>query len=519
MVDKKLSSFPDIQPSDIKKLICLFLDQNNAIKNGNVDFATLDALLAHKAGTETFTGNKTFSGDTTFSGNATFNNTVNANISGNAGTVTNGVYTTSNNTISGNNTFTGDVNLGSKATATTQDINDNDTSVATTAFTYNLENSQKTNCFLKIPQDINLELNNGTLTLKAGSKVYIPNGSGTFNALTIASDISSSSSWATSDVMIARSENGSALYAYKLDNHYSGSSAPSSPIEGTIWYDTTNNLIKRYNGSSWSNGGVSFPICIASMVSGTGLVSIKQVFNGVGFIGNVLFALPGSTALIPNGRYSNGMPRNSVVNLSSVMTGAVATTTGVDSYKIFLYGSGIGIYGTFIYDQTTNKNYVSENISSENARGRMLVGSVYMNSSNGKIIGIDTTDTFNGASRYDVKNMQSEYLSSIAQGNYKEKSLIFNGPIGGGNITLSRPYTDFDALLIEHMGDNQNTWCATTLLTRYELDNRRANTPSNGSWALFNGQVYWTCTGASTTTSFVSSGENGSIRAIYGIKF
>lgn len=33
-----------------------------------------------------------------------------------------------------------------------------------------------TNRILEIPQDIKLELNNGILTLKAGSKVYIPNG-------------------------------------------------------------------------------------------------------------------------------------------------------------------------------------------------------------------------------------------------------------------------------------------------------------------------------------------------------
>ena len=33
-----------------------------------------------------------------------------------------------------------------------------------------------TNCITEIPQDIKLELNNGILTLKAGSKVYVPNG-------------------------------------------------------------------------------------------------------------------------------------------------------------------------------------------------------------------------------------------------------------------------------------------------------------------------------------------------------
>ena len=37
-----------------------------------------------------------------------------------------------------------------------------------------LVNSRITNCITKIPQDIKLELTNGTLTLKAGSKIYIP---------------------------------------------------------------------------------------------------------------------------------------------------------------------------------------------------------------------------------------------------------------------------------------------------------------------------------------------------------
>ena len=43
-----------------------------------------------------------------------------------------------------------------------------------------------TNCLTEIPQDITLELNNGTLTLKAGSKVYVPNGSGVFDVVTTA---------------------------------------------------------------------------------------------------------------------------------------------------------------------------------------------------------------------------------------------------------------------------------------------------------------------------------------------
>ena len=41
-------------------------------------------------------------------------------------------------------------------------------------------NTIRTNCITSVQNNINLEINNGVLKLKAGSKVYIPNGSGTF---------------------------------------------------------------------------------------------------------------------------------------------------------------------------------------------------------------------------------------------------------------------------------------------------------------------------------------------------
>lgn len=105
MVDKKLSEFSQITPNEIAKLICLYLDENNAIKNGVVDFATLNNLIVHKSGIEEITGDKTFSGDTVFSGNAVFNKTVNANVSGSSGSCTGNSATATKATqdASGNN--------------------------------------------------------------------------------------------------------------------------------------------------------------------------------------------------------------------------------------------------------------------------------------------------------------------------------------------------------------------------------------------------------------------------------
>lgn len=67
----------------------------------------------------------------------------------------------------GNNIIAGAYNLDEYATKTDIQAKAN----------LNLSNSTAiTNCITEIPQDIKLELKDGTLTLKAGSKVYIPNG-------------------------------------------------------------------------------------------------------------------------------------------------------------------------------------------------------------------------------------------------------------------------------------------------------------------------------------------------------
>jgi hypothetical protein len=41
----------------------------------------------------------------------------------------------------------------------------------------------------------------------------------------------------------------------RLDSAYVGSSAPGVPAEGDLWYDTTNDLLKTFNGSTWLAAG------------------------------------------------------------------------------------------------------------------------------------------------------------------------------------------------------------------------------------------------------------------------
>ena len=44
-------------------------------------------------------------------------------------------------------------------------------------------------------------------------------------------------------------------------------SAPSSPSNGDLWFDTTNNVLKNYNGSAWL--GITSNSGIASLVDDT----------------------------------------------------------------------------------------------------------------------------------------------------------------------------------------------------------------------------------------------------------
>ena len=202
--------------------------------------------------------------------------------------------------------------------------------------------SNVTNCIIEIPQDIKLELNNGTLTLKAGSKLYVPNGSGVFDVVTIANDLS-----------VTRNINSKELYVYNINENsfsmwqdvYSGSSAPSGQT-WMLWYDTSSNKVKATGdgGSTW-NDGFSLPVCSATSNS-TQIISIDKIFNGFGYIGSTVFALPGVKGLAPNGRNIDGTYNTAVVSVNSVLTKDI-TGTG---YKEFTLSSAIswGTGGYFV---------------------------------------------------------------------------------------------------------------------------------------------------------------------------
>ena len=221
-----------------------------------------------------------------------------------------------------------------------------------------------TNCITDIPQDIKLEIVNGVLTLKSGSSVYIPNGPNAFMKKTSTEDVITHTGTYTGKFMIF--DNGSltsnSLRISGTPYQFSGTTAPSSPQTDTTWYDTTNNIVKVYQNSQWT-GQRTLPLAIATFESGV-CVSIDQVFNGFGYIGSTVFALPGVKGLIPNGRNLDGSLNNEEITVTDVTTYTAAWSTF--NYTLYLgyNDSGIvtingGIESDCIYDNNLNINKVS----------------------------------------------------------------------------------------------------------------------------------------------------------------
>ena len=228
-----------------------------------------------------------------------------------------------------------------------------------------LDYSKITNCITEIPQDIKLELNNGTLTLKTSSKVYVPNGfeaDGTtpkFDVVVINNDLTYSYGYNDTRPLMVNA-GGTIIDGYPVAQTFSGPTAPTG-ITYMFWYDTTTNIIKETHdsGVTWSSTKYSFPFCIIK--GGSDIVeSINQIFNGLGYIGSTVFALPGVKGLISDGRNKDGSLKNIEFTIDKVKTNT--NTSSYDNQWIFYDGNNLqdrGMNNIRYYDENENKWFIS----------------------------------------------------------------------------------------------------------------------------------------------------------------
>lgn len=179
-----------------------------------------------------------------------------------------------------------------------------------------------TNCITEIPQDIKLELANGVLTLKAGSKVYVPNGAGVFDIETVNVDIPFSLS-TNNTYMLFKQQGQNAIDYVPVTRTLCDPNIgiPDGYGDYAVAYNTEPNSCGLYENDGKSNYNLirneSLPICVFTVSNGT-ISSIDHVFNGFGYIGSTVFALPGVKGLIPDGRNADGSLKNIEVAVNNV---------------------------------------------------------------------------------------------------------------------------------------------------------------------------------------------------------
>ena len=178
-----------------------------------------------------------------------------------------------------------------------------------------LDTTNVSNCITEIPQDIKLELNNGTLTLKSGSVITASDGT-QYTATTDKTTAYSSSDNGKAVIFSAKSNQGLQGFV-SLNRVGSGTTLPEDATNYSVFYNSTDNKIYLWLNSSWSEWGVGLPLAIVSVESGV-ITSIDQVFNGFSYIGTTAFVLPGVQALLAKGKNADGTLKSQLWTNSSV---------------------------------------------------------------------------------------------------------------------------------------------------------------------------------------------------------
>lgn len=223
---------------------------------------------------------------------------------------------------------------------------------AKTATAGTLNESILTNCLTEIPQDIKLELADGTLTLKAGSKVY--KGDGT--AVNISKDTTifgTAGSGQFFATVLASGHSGSCTNVLKS---FSGSGI--EPQTFSLIYDTDSKILKRYGGDVTDEQEHSFPVAIVTITKNV-ITSIDQVFNGFGYIDSTIFALPGVEGLIPNGFNTDGS-----LNSTEFTTTSVLTYSYINANSGVLIGINANSLASdkYVYNKDENYNRNSQGV-------------------------------------------------------------------------------------------------------------------------------------------------------------
>ena len=190
-----------------------------------------------------------------------------------------------------------------------------------------------TNCITEIPQNINLVQNNDLVTLKTGSKVIIEG-----EQYTIPSDATLIGAL-SDERMLAYEKSGNRILGYVASKVGSGDTLPADGTQYQFFYLSTDKKCYRWVNNTWNaSAGHSMPI---AHVVGSGAgnpLTIKQIFNGFGYIGSTIWADKGIKYLVANGRNEDGTLKNIEHVVDEVRFRDVKSASNQQNLYWFIWG-------------------------------------------------------------------------------------------------------------------------------------------------------------------------------------
>ena len=372
--------------------------------------------------------------------------------------------------------------------------------------------SNMTNCITKLPQNIKLEMNSEkTITIKAGTKCYIPNGfeqDGTtkkFDEYIYLNDHICQCPNAIGDFFLLPVTGTQGERHSNKNATFSGPTQPTITTLYAVWYDTTNNVIKMTNdtGATWIERQVALPIAMEHCITASVESSIAQVFNGFGYIHNIVFTLPDVEFLMPDGFNNDGtLKSRRFVTPTVVLDNFITDTTGTSVTYISpsIQAPYFQRYSHYVeseeqpetehtlwYNPKTNKMYHSESTVEFNETNRCYVGKVERKDY--KVTSLETQQVFRLNIQVDeLKSLISSVSIgipdvtsriSIASGHTATTDgwILFNGASNDTSI-----YLNINGIEIVRNYGSRGDW----------VDSTNAQLPvKKGSVIVFNGTCYF----------------------------
>ena len=199
--------------------------------------------------------------------------------------------------------------------------------------------TQLTNCILEIPQNIKYTLEDGVLTIKAGTIVTVPYGttdqSATYpvGATFLNNNFKVVKTYFNNNKFFVQAEvqadvNVLTTYSqearmYALVGITSNSILIRGINDADFSYNETDNLVVDTELSA--SYPLSFP-CLIGTINMEGISAVNQVFNGMGYIGNTVFVNPRVKVLITTAVNDDGSKENTEYTTDSIYLGSTTAS-------------------------------------------------------------------------------------------------------------------------------------------------------------------------------------------------